>query len=607
MEPENHADTEQKAGTHNLPEPLAAAPEAAVDIPEESEQSIPPSDETEVGGLPADASPQTDFESAPEPGSIEDFSRRARGTRLSPEEEREAAARLSELLLGGRADVTRALQSILVLPWMITSQGATQAWPEMKPTFRSQLLAGLARTPGEPAARVRLSLARGLFKVDPAASLKLIILTLRLLRNKETGLLQGRGPQIFANVLIGKGKAWLLQLPVDSLKPAELDLLASCALHGAFHAPQSPLTQIGVLRWAAKWERLSKIPEALDQLILRAIQRWSGKWKSVLQKEVQPLPESWFASLKKSPADSSRSEPSDEGLAQEDMSGANPETRVDYLENEGATRGPATVSPRKSRRSQTVPEAQTMPLPFGESAAATQEASEEHLRDGEEEDTAEDAPDPSSVDAYEGNDETDTEEAPRRRPVYESKTIPRFGGSLAEEPNAQPRTVSGRRGGAFNLQETLRQIENHVQGLKSELAIAQKQLRHRDEDKRMRRPERPMVIPGEPSAEELHRLNQQLEFRNAELRARIEELTVDSEQRAASRNLSLEAEPSPDGATELRVLLGLKLREDFEDFQALEQEKKDLIVQQHYRSLLQHIFEVLSQEGVSFEAAPPAP
>jgi aminopeptidase C len=65
-----------------------------------------------------------------------------------------------------------------------------------------------------------------------------------------------------------------------------------------------------------------------------------------------------------------------------------------------------------------------------------------------------------------------------------------------------------------------------------------------------------------------------------------------------------DASEKPDPATELKTLLGLKLREDFEDFQALEQEKKDLVVQQHYRSLLKHIFDILIQEGVSF-AAPP--
>lgn len=616
MEPENHAEPEHAAGAQNLPAPLPAATEAQADSPAEpeptsqsAEGTLPPAEEAPLEPLD-DAPLPPDSEAVPEPGSIEDFARRARGSRLSPEEESEAGARLSELLLGGRADVSRALHSILVLPWMITTQGATRAWPEMKPTFRSQLLAGLARTPGEPAARVRLSLARGLFKVDPAASLKLIMLTLKLLRNKETGILQGRGPQLFANVLIGKGKAWLLQLPVDSLKSAEIDLLVTSALHGAFHAPQAPLTQIGILRWAGKWERLDKLPEALEQLILRAIHRWSGKWKSLLQKEVQSLPVSWYASLKKTPAASMHAETPEETVpAEGDAATTQGETAQDFEDSRGASRRTAATSPRRPRRSHAAAEAETLPLPLGESAASVTEISESHSEtELDDAPAAEDAEHDFDADTHaedHGEEEGEISETPRKRPVYESKTVPRFGGGSSEESNFQSRSASGRRGAPFNLQETLRQIESHVQGLKSELAIAQKQLRHREEDRRVRRPEKPAVIPGEPSVEELHRLNQQLELRNAELRAHIEELTVDSEQRAASRNLSSEPALAPDPAMELRILLGLKLREDFEDFHALEQEKKDLIVQQHYRSLLRHIFEVLSQEGVSFEQPPP--
>jgi hypothetical protein len=45
-----------------------------------------------------------------------------------------------------------------LLPWIVSVQATASAWPEMKPSFRSQFLAGLARTEGEMAARVRLSL-----------------------------------------------------------------------------------------------------------------------------------------------------------------------------------------------------------------------------------------------------------------------------------------------------------------------------------------------------------------------------------------------------------------------------------------------------------------
>ena len=66
---------------------------------------------------------------------------------------------------------------------------------------------------------MRLSIARGLHKLDPAAALKFIVATLQSLRT-ETGL-DPKDRQIFYSVLIGKNKPWLLQLDLKSLKPPE--------------------------------------------------------------------------------------------------------------------------------------------------------------------------------------------------------------------------------------------------------------------------------------------------------------------------------------------------------------------------------------------------
>jgi hypothetical protein len=182
--------------------------------------------------------------------------------------------------------------------------------------------------------------------------------------------------------------------------------------------------------------------------------------------------------------------------------------------------------------------------------------------------------------------------------VYVSKTVPSSG-------NHHTHQQQSRRGGPqpFNLQETLRQVEQHVAGLRNELQAAHKQLRQREDDnRRNRRNDRPAPVanPAELSLEEAIRLNHQLESRNAELQVRIDELTLDSEARAASRGLVTDT-PVQDTSTELRTLLGFKLKEDFEDFQALEQEARDLVVQQHYRTVLRHVFEVLDGEGVRFE------
>ena len=90
--------------------------------------------------------------------------------------------------------------------------------------------------------------------------------------------------------------------------------------------------------------------------------------------------------------------------------------------------------------------------------------------------------------------------------------------------------------------------------------------------------------------------------RIGELQQRIEELTVDSEDRAAS-TAAPEAAASPDA--QFRTLLSLKLQEDFEDFAALEKEEPDIVVQQHYRTVLRHVFEVLRAEGVRLREAGP--
>ena len=173
--------------------------------------------------------------------------------------------------------------------------------------------------------------------------------------------------------------------------------------------------------------------------------------------------------------------------------------------------------------------------------------------------------------------------------MYESKTVP-----------SQPQ----RRGHApanFNLSEALKQIEAHVSGLRSELQATQNKLRQqqRDEDRKPRRgaPDRGsgIIVPGEPTPDELARLNRQLETRITEQQVKIDELLADSEDRAASMDLP-EAAASPDA--QLRALLSLKLQEDFEDFAALESEAPDIVVQQHYRTVLRHVFEVLRNEGV---------
>ncbi|MEK0446095.1 MAG: hypothetical protein RLZZ399_1416 [Verrucomicrobiota bacterium] len=549
------------------PAPLSPTADSAAES-EAAPSDEQPAAETEVpseASSPEASSLESSAEltaPAPEPGSLEDFAARSQKSRLPADQEAQASELLRSILLGGRAEVARAVSVIPTLPWIVTVQGTAAAWPEMKPSFRSQLLAGLARAQGENAPRVRLSLARGLFKVDAAAAMKLILLTLKVLRDKQTGLLSGKGAPLFANVLIGRGKAWALQLPTADLKPAEIDLLVHSALHGAFYAPQAPISQLSILRWAASLGRLANLPEALDQMAAKSISRWSAKWQAALKKEVESLPPSWLELFK--PFN-----------AQEET----PRARPNNPEDSDSQR-------REEETEEASPIPTAAPGDHAEPEPDSSEKEEDHDEDLEEEEDEEDL------------EETKSRHAGRERqerPVYVSKTLPQNGNMGRDQ---------GRRSGApapFNLQESLRQIEQYAQGLRSELQAAQRQLKLREDDSRRRKFDRQTgpIIPGEPSPEELARLNLQLESRNNELAAQIAELTLDAEDRAASLGLTTDS-PAPTPDAQLRTLLAFKLKDDFEDFKALEEAAKDLVVQQHYRSVLQHVFEVLRAEGIEF-------
>jgi hypothetical protein len=206
------------------------------------------------------------------------------------------------------------------------------------------------------------------------------------------------------------------------------------------------------------------------------------------------------------------------------------------------------------------------------------------------------------------------QQQPKQRPVYVSKTVPtRDHKPQAERPQQQPSQQSqsqpapSRGGGAsartreFNVADSLRQLDAHISFLKGELKAAESKLRDREDDRRQpRRKADAPVIPGEPSPEELARLNLQLEARIAELQARIDDLTVDAEARAVSAG-AFAGTPETNPDAQLRTLLGLKLAEVYADFCALETEDRDLVVPQHYRTLAAEVFEVLKAEKIPLE------
>ncbi len=523
-----------------------------------------PADDT-APELPLETQPDTDA-SAPEAASdpdpakdagassprdvLAELAARAEKGRLSAAEEAEAAQAIKACLLDGRGGVAFTIELLPKFAWMVAVNGVTVAWPELTAGFRTQLFSGLAKDEADSARRLRLSLARGLFKQDAASAAKLAVGVARDLREKESGALATKDAQMFASVFIGRAKPWLAGFPLAELKPADADALVHCALLAAFSLPHPPVTQLGVLKWAAEAGRLEKLHESALEAVKNGVARWTAKWQAALHKEVAGLPEE-IAAVLKAPA----------------------------------------------------PEPEQAEKPAGDlsesEAPPTDEAGTQDLEDEDDEDEDDDeAPKPS-----------------RQYPVYVSKTMPPREEAPREQaprepmqreqpPREQPPRVARSSQSAANLNvgDALRQIDAHVAYLRAELKTAQNKLKDRDSDRRPRRTERASapIVEGEPTIEELARLNQQLELRNTELQQRIDDLAADSEDRAASFGVSSD-QPVTDPDAALRALLALKLQEDYEDFLALERESNDVVVQAHYRTLLRHIFEVLNHEGVGLK------
>jgi hypothetical protein len=208
----------------------------------------------------------------------------SRNGRLSQTDEQKGAALFKQLVVLGGKPLSGALELLEDLPWFVSVNGTLEAWPELSPAKQRSFLSALKPLESEASRRMRLSIARGLHKIDPAAALKLLVATLQAFRT-ETGL-QPKDRQIFYSVLIGKNKPWLLQLDLKVLKPAEAELIALTAIESAASAP--PPAAVSVFQWAKPFQPLKTLPEPLQQELSKSVKKWSLRWQKQLSEQELP-------------------------------------------------------------------------------------------------------------------------------------------------------------------------------------------------------------------------------------------------------------------------------------------------------------------------------
>jgi hypothetical protein len=220
----------------------------------------------------------------------------AKTARPSPADEERMAALVCEFLLGNKAAVTLGTDSLLQLPWSLAVKATAEAWPNLKPTGRKQILAALDAATTEEARRIRLSLARGLTALDAESAHKVLQSVCAAILPETDSLLTNKDRQGIFNVLIGKGKPWLQHLDLTGWSPDEQLLFARCVLQAA--PVSAPFTQEAILRWASALGVLEKLPPVSIEMLVNMLNRWPTKLRRELEKLPTPLPEAITSQLK---------------------------------------------------------------------------------------------------------------------------------------------------------------------------------------------------------------------------------------------------------------------------------------------------------------------
>ena len=533
---------------------------------------------------------------------LADLAERAVSTRLRQSEEEEAVRILISLLTSGGASLTPALAALPMLNWNVGATAVTAAWAEMSATAQETFIAGLKREEQrtEAARRIRLSLARGLFKQDVEVAAKIIgavCAEMKKAAGEEPITKSER--RNFDAVMIGNGRPWICQLPLAEWRPAESAAVIQVAIASCFAGGNvPPFTQLSLLKWIADADRLDKIPDDSLELVVAGVQRWSPKWKAALKKEIAILPPgiaSLVADVESAP-----------GRTSDDAAGPRParESRGEASHDVDDSYGTAEDEDAKEERA--------------ERAAAEADSEDDDKDDDadeDDEDTDEDEAAPADSDA------PTTSTSPERRMTRRERgRLRRLGKNVSRAAQGEtngatsepagdetpPERAGARMERSFDLRETLRTIERHCAQLKTELEVARSNLRQRDDGfskssrGRRGRTAEPAEAPmpdSEVSA--LRKHNIRLEETVAELRARVDELTGAAEDEATSRDAFSDG-PAPGERTQFQTLLGIKLAQAKSDFEAMQGRERDDVFDENYKTLLARVFALLTEHGITF-------
>jgi hypothetical protein len=209
---------------------------------------------------------------------------RSKNGRLTAEEEQRGVDLVRDLLSAGGKALPNTLELLGSLPWFIPVNGTIAAWPKLSQAKRRTFLAGLKGLESDASTRMKFSLARGLYKLDSNAGTKIIIETISAIHGEEG--LNPKDRRAFFNVLLGKGKPWLSQIDLKTLKRSDGQLLTSAAIECA--AGAGPAAAIPVVEWAKAAQLLDELPETVQHEFAAAIRKWGPRWRKRLGHEGLP-------------------------------------------------------------------------------------------------------------------------------------------------------------------------------------------------------------------------------------------------------------------------------------------------------------------------------